>query len=72
MSIDVEDFDTIILADMMTSNVRPHIFVIEFKELCKFDEQYELVKNEYELIEKIFDIDKTTSGDSIYKIKEKQ
>lgn len=62
MSIDVEDFDTIVLEDMMKSNVRPHVFTIEFREKFIFNMQYELVKNEYELINRL-------SNDAIYKLK---
>ena len=60
MSIDVEDFDTVILEDMMISSVRPHVFSIEFREQPEFDKQYELAKGEYELIDRL-------SNDAIYK-----
>lgn len=60
MSIDVEDFDTVVLQDMMTSKVRPHIFSIEFREQSVFDIQFKLVESEYELVERL-------SNDAIYK-----
>lgn len=62
MSIDVEDFDTVVVEDMMSSVVRPHIFSVEFREQSAFDIQYELVQNEYELVDRL-------SNDAIYKLK---
>lgn len=50
MSIDVEDMDTKILKDMLKSKIRPHVFVIEWRNEEIKELQIEMSKDEYDIM----------------------